>query len=55
MDIDLSIGVYFGAGFTSELWEADIKVSSLTKMVGKFLYDIKKYDFCRNVEIYNYV
>lgn len=53
MDIDLSIGVYFG--FTSKLGEADIKVSSLTKVVGKFLYDIKKYDFCRNVAIRNYV
>lgn len=55
MDIDLSIGVYFGTGFTSELWEADIKVFSLAKVVGKFLYDIKKYDFYRNVEICNYV
>jgi len=44
MDIDLSIGVSFGTGFTSGLWKADIKVSSLTE-VGKFLYDIKKYDF----------
>lgn len=49
MDIDLSIGVYFGTGFIPELWGADIKVYSLTKGLGKFLYHIKKYDFYWNV------